>query len=352
MGLRQWLVRRAVSGAHVLVVEAPGAWQVRVAAEQAVTRRGWRLAWSPADADVLLVCGHPGPQLTEVLDRVWDQLPGPRACVVALAVGEVGGALDQARSWLLDDPQQRDEAAQRPLSPAELEDTDGEGDADGDDHGDMDHGDMDMSGPGGIALAMGGDDRDGLAMDVLHLPLGPVLPHWPPGLVLHCALQGDVITEAQVEVLDSTDDPTDDPTAELTATQHAARRCDAAVDLLALAGWDALVVEARLMRDRLLAEDTDQAAALHRLRDRVTRSRTLRWSLRGLGRADSGGDTYDRLLDLLADEPTSGHSGRDYVETLPQLVTGLDLAAARLVVASLAPMRLRPAAVPSGGGHG
>src|SRR5699024_11402590 len=59
-------------------------------------------------------------------------------------------------------------------------------------HGGMDHsghsghgghGGMDMA-PEGISLAQGGQDRDGLEMDVLHLPLGPVLPFWPAGLVL------------------------------------------------------------------------------------------------------------------------------------------------------------------------
>ena len=69
------------------------------------------------------------------------------------------------------------------------------------DHGGMDHGDMEMS-PGGIPLAEGGEDRDGLEMDVLHVRLGPVLPHWPAGLVLRCSLQGDVIAEAQAELVD------------------------------------------------------------------------------------------------------------------------------------------------------
>src|SRR5699024_5964325 len=63
------------------------------------------------------------------------------------------------------------------------------------------HGGMDMA-PGGIPLAQGGEDRDGLEMDVLHLALGPVLPFWPAGLVLRCSLQGDVVVDAEAAVID------------------------------------------------------------------------------------------------------------------------------------------------------
>ncbi len=53
--MRSWLARRAVRAARVLVVECPGSWAVRVAVERAVRARGWRLALSPASADVLVV---------------------------------------------------------------------------------------------------------------------------------------------------------------------------------------------------------------------------------------------------------------------------------------------------------
>ena len=70
-------------------------------------------------------------------------------------------------------------------------------DHEGIDHGGIDHGGMDMARPGGSPLPReGDDDRDGLEMDVLHVPLGPVLPHWPAGLVVWCVLQGDVIVSA------------------------------------------------------------------------------------------------------------------------------------------------------------
>jgi hypothetical protein len=40
--------------------------------------RRWLLASAPAGADVLAVCGRPGPQLAEAVEKVWGQLPGPR----------------------------------------------------------------------------------------------------------------------------------------------------------------------------------------------------------------------------------------------------------------------------------
>ena len=64
------------------------------------------------------------------------------------------------------------------------------------DHGDMDHGDMEMA-PGGIPLAEGAEDRDGLEMDVLVHPLGPLLDRWPGGLELRVTLHGDVVADAE-----------------------------------------------------------------------------------------------------------------------------------------------------------
>ncbi|WP_143553999.1 hypothetical protein [Serinicoccus sp. CUA-874] len=50
-------------------------------------------------------------------------------------------------------------------------------------------------------------------MDVLKVRLGPVLPYWPAGLVLHCSLQGDVVTEARAEVLGAADEAGDETDA-------------------------------------------------------------------------------------------------------------------------------------------
>ncbi len=43
--------------------------------------RGWALAASPADADLLVVCGRPDDALAEPVATAFGQLPGPRARV-------------------------------------------------------------------------------------------------------------------------------------------------------------------------------------------------------------------------------------------------------------------------------
>lgn len=296
---------------------------------------------SPADADLLAVCGEPGRRLSEAIELVWHQMPGPRVRVDVADDDQVGTVIDEARARLLDTEHHRRDARTRPAAGDLLRDDGSMG------HGDMDHGDMEMErAPGGIALAQGGEDRDGLEMDVLNLRLGPVLPHWPAGLVLCCALQGDVITEAGAELLDA--EMQQRHTGSATGPT---RTLDNVASLLALAGWDDAAAEARLVRDVML-EGGDHAATtarLDRLRRKVTRSGVLRWSMRGirpLGHEDLephalpirlGGDTYTRLLGML--ERAGGDHGPVVpafpVEKLPRLVAGLDVATARLVVASL-----------------
>ena len=94
MGLTTRLRRLAVRRLHVLVVEAPGAFDVRVRAEQACAARGWVLASAPADADALLVCGAADDALTDALENVWAQLPGPRARAAVLQAVDLDHALD------------------------------------------------------------------------------------------------------------------------------------------------------------------------------------------------------------------------------------------------------------------
>jgi hypothetical protein len=207
---------------------------------------------------------------------------------------------------------------------------------------------MDMS-PGGIPLAVGGADRDGLEMDVLKVRLGPVLPHWPAGLVLHCSLQGDLLTQARAEVFGAEAEGGEEADAR-------ARGLDNLVSVLALAGWDDAAAQTRKIRDAALGSEDELADrdGLERLRRKVRRSRALRWSLRGLCPltedevrhqrlpVDVVGDTYDRLLRMV-DRATSSGGGESrhdvrpavWTEHLAQLVVGLDLAAARLVLASL-----------------
>ena len=349
MGMTNVLARAATAHAHVLVVEVPARWEVRAALERGLTRRGWRSAVSPADADVLAVCGEPGPELAEVVQRVWDQLPGPRVRVDVHDAGEVEAVLDEAAGRLLHPAAHRADARERRLFPDPGSQSGGEHGEHGE-HGEMgDMGDMEMS-PDGIALAEGGEDRDGLEMDVLHVRLGPVLPYWPAGLVLRCSLQGDVIVAAEAEVLDST--PKAPPVG---AGTSAARDCDHVAALLALAGWTDAAVQARRVRDALLtgSDTAGVVLLLERLRRKVSRSWLLRWSLRLQHLSDAElraeglpvhlrGDTNDRLLAMLdralerlTETSRAVHDDTVSLTSVPRLVTGLDLATARLVVASL-----------------
>jgi hypothetical protein len=218
------------------------------------------------------------------------------------------------------------------------------------------HGSMEMA-PHGIPLAGGGEDRDGLEMDVLHLALGPVLRFWPAGLVLRCSLQGDVVTDATVGLLDATR-RVDEPADHTGSAVMRARQIDRAAGLLALTGWADAASAAHRVRDLLLdGRGEDAAAMLRRLRGRVARSWLLRWSLHDVGRlgpevlahhglpARLAGDVRDRLLALLdgaltewphgAEAPTEG-TAASVLAALPALVAGLELAHVRLLVASLA----------------
>jgi hypothetical protein len=192
---------------------------------------------------------------------------------------------------------------------------------------------MDLS--GGRTMADLGPDRDGLTLDQLHVPLGPLLPDWPAGLVLHVTLQGDVIQEATAEVLDR-----ERSQAFWRPDDTAARELDGLARFLAVAGWVDAAARARALRDRLLAGGTTdeligRAAILVR---RVRRSRTLRWLTRGIpaGQADVAALLGQRL-DAVDAALHGAHVGpvRLAVEDLPGLLVGVELAAARLVVAIL-----------------
>ena len=218
------------------------------------------------------------------------------------------------------------------------------------------HSGMDMA-PAGIALAQGGQDRDGLEMDVLHLPLGPVLPFWPAGLVLCCSLQGDVVVDAAASVVDGAGQAAGSKEPQAPPVPASAVRCDGVMALLALAGADDAAARARRARDALVRGDQGAARdVVERLHRTVRRSWLLRWSLRGVLVLDPSdlarhglpegcrGDAHDRLSSMvegLRSEvcggavPAAVESGAVPWERMPHLVTGLELATVRLAVASL-----------------
>ncbi len=348
MGLTNMLGRYAVGRTHVLAAEVPGEWLVRIHLEAEVVRRGWRLAYSPADADILAVCGTPDETFGGVIHHLWEQMPGPRVRVDIQRAhrDDLSQMLDSAADHLMDTDQHRHDARTRSPEP------DIEGAS-----GDMDHGDMEMA-PGGIPLAEGARDRDGLEMDVLHLRLGPWLPHWPAGLVVDLTLQGDVIQEADAAAWAAAGvNAKTRPPATESLDVEAIWRCDNIAHLLALAGWEDAAAAARSCRNALVhsPDAADHVRDLEKLRRRVTRSRSLRWSLRGAGRVSETdfaqlgapkwlvGDNYTRLIGMLdrcIASCAADHSG-DLTATeidpgaVASFLVGLDLAAARLAMASL-----------------
>ena len=351
MGLIEALSGAAASRAHVLVVETPGWFRERAALERAVHARGWCLTDAVADADVLAVVGDPGPDLTAVVARAWEQLSEPRVRIDVREATSVRAALVEARDALRDPALQRGRAARRadsrsaqqdqqehqPADPHEMHD---DGDHGGHDHGGHGHGGM---APDGIPLAEGAEDRDGLEMDELHLPLGPVLAHWPAGVVLRLALHGDVVAEADVERLDAHVAATPDT----DGATRAAQLLDAAASVLSLAGLPADAARGRRLRDQCLSGSPVDGAAIDTLAARVRRNRVLRWSLGGLVLTREDGQLevlHERLVDLVERARTSldgaaGSADRvgPALETVPQLLNGQELAAVRLWMAALSP---------------
>jgi hypothetical protein len=443
------LLRAGATRPRVLAASMPGATAVRLAAEEQLRRRGWPAGMTPADADILLICGDPGDLIAEAVEATWKAVPAPRARAQTAHPGEVAGALDAARVRLADRVSQQALAAAG-ASRAPLHRGGGAGGQVGQEpgggghHGEMGNGehgamaghhgetergehgaiagmdlDMDgmdaattgMAGMGMAGMGMGGmgmggmrmgmdvgpvrglpmahegDDRDGLRLDRLHVPLGPVLPDWPAGLVVRLTLQGDVVQEAEPEVLGGGggsfwDEPWRRAAAgERVATAEAARyRAAAHLDslgrLLSVAGWGAAATAARRLRDDILAGDAPGRLRpdARRFARRVGRTRTLAWLTTGLGvlsiaeaaAAGAGGraagdvtaryrrwcDDLDVAVAVLEDaspfrpaslEPPRGPAGdagpasAGMLAVLPGLLAGAELAAARLIVASLDP---------------
>jgi hypothetical protein len=304
------LLRLGAGRPHVLVVPVVGSAGVRLAVEAELARRGWPAAATPANADLLVLAGSAGAALGPVVDRIWRQVPAPRARVEVLAAEHAAEALDGGQALL----------------------------------GDLDHqrragGGHDTAPDPGLPMADLGEDRDGLTLDRLHVALGPVLPDWPAGLVLRVVLQGDVIQEAEVEVLDAGRGA---PFWE-GHDRAAARELDGLARFLGVAGWPEAADQGRRLRDELLAgahagRVAERAEALVR---RVRRSRALRWLVRGItaGPTDLAAVLEQRLEAVRAAlaTPLGSVVPRPPAAALPAALNGAELAAARLVVAALDP---------------
>ncbi|WP_327287660.1 hypothetical protein [Streptomyces sp. NBC_01198] len=407
-------LRAAAARPRVLLAALPGGTAARLEAGRLLRLRDWPSAATPAQADLLLVVGPDCPRLHGALDRLWRDLPAPRARVHAADAGAVGARLDEGRALLRSSAGQREQAGTAAAAARDADrkqpETSAGADGSGDEedpgsrhpHGGGHHGghsgggmdmDMGMEMPGGLPMAEQGEDRDGLTLDRLHVPLGPFLADWPAGLTIRVTLQGDVVQEAELReaappghaggafwvqpwLRAAAGEPV---TAGEAARRRAAAHLDSLARLLAVAGWPAEAVAARRLRDDLLdgAPGTAVALRLDRFARRVGRSRALAWLTRGIGRlstaqarqagvsgpaARAGGDVADRYRQWLADirrdlgrlaegsplAPAADEGPRGYwrddrppsaalMKVLPELLTGAELAAARLIVASLDP---------------
>ncbi|MGY1721363.1 hypothetical protein ACI8AG_20200, partial [Blastococcus sp. SYSU DS0552] len=95
--LRAW----ALSRPRVLLVDVPGETTFRWSVEAELDRRGWRRSLAPADTDILLVLGEPGPELTAAVDVLWSQVPEPRHRIEVHREGTLAVDLDAAPGALL-----------------------------------------------------------------------------------------------------------------------------------------------------------------------------------------------------------------------------------------------------------
>ncbi|MCE7010749.1 hypothetical protein LWC34_49300 [Kibdelosporangium philippinense] len=314
------------------VVAVPGATAARLAAERSFRDRGWRQAANPVEANLLVVAGDID------VDLVWGQMPLPKAKVELASAADVDRAIGAAVRGLRDRRRQYAEPESTHGTASDLhrghDDSEAVSDAHaahghdmgqasmaGHQHGGHDHGMGEMVMPGGIPMASRTADRDGLALDYLHIFLGPVLADWPPGLVVKAIMQGDVLQEVEVDVVGI-------PGNYWTEDRMPARRLDSCARLLGVAGWETAATRARELRDRVLS---GQDADVDRWAKRVRRSRVLKWSLVGVGEWQ-GRDAWDRLNAWL--DQTDVESD---IATLPDLLNGSELGNARLIVASLDP---------------
>lgn len=343
MGLTDAVRRFGTSRPHILLLTEPGGLLARLEVERYARLRGWPLTDGPADADLLVVAGCRG-DLAPYAERVWNQLPGPRACAVIGPQDDATPALERARRQLADVGAQRAElrTPDREVEPASLSGQEMGG------HAGHDMGGMEL--PFGLGMADRAVDRDGLKLDVLTVTWGPALPWWPVGLTVTTVLQGDVITEARVERVG-------DPDAERKAWSDladrlglarvcAAARLDSLARLMAVAGWQRALLCAQRIRDELLT-DGDRAQIsrmLHPLSRRVIASRPLAAMTSGIY-TSSGLDVPGRYRNWLHEAtdavdhgtppPVDSVGAQTVLADLPTLLVGTELATARLIVASL-----------------
>lgn len=191
MAVTERLLRFAYAAPHLLPIEAPGGTSIRLAVERWAREHGWPLAPTPRDADLMVLCGTPPEGLQAAVRRVYANVPFPRGTVELADTDEVGPALTDAAATLTDRSRQRSAAA-RALDEEAVDFR----------HGDVTGwlGSNEGDGPpAGMTLAYRAAARDDLTLDVLHIPLGPILPAWVTGLRVRMRVQGDIVQATAVD---------------------------------------------------------------------------------------------------------------------------------------------------------
>ncbi|MCD2185642.1 hypothetical protein [Actinomycetospora soli] len=323
MVLRSVLARRP----HVLTITpATVDLGLRLAVEAELARRRWPEASAPVDADVALVLGTPGPRLAAVVRSVWATVPAPRVLVAVPTAGVLRSALDDAAAGLRSSRPRGSRASSLSL--------DASNDALLPDGDWADHREVDVP-PEPQMADLAFYDRDGLALDALHVALGPVLPHWPAGLVAHVTLAGDLVTDAHAEVLDvpASVGPGSRGRSPLGPDRT---RLDVLTRVLGLLGADHLAARARHLRDH--DPEPGELTAFGR---RLHRNRPVRWAVRDVPLV--GGAVEERTLADRVAHLAGALGGslpppvRPTAEKAVQAMVGLELGAARLVLAALDP---------------
>ncbi|PRW61959.1 hypothetical protein [Actinopolyspora mortivallis] len=396
--MSQTVLRLALARPHVMVLQAAGGERVRLAVDGELRRRGWPSALSPADTDVLVLAGTAGSRLAGRVRALWRRVPEPRLFLHVGEAGEVPRLFDGVREELAGGGGPRTPLPESGAEAAATEGNRGEGryseasetrtDSHAGTHGEVEGHEHHAGTVEGLAMAGRGPDRDGLALDRLHVPLGSPLPGWPPGLLVHTVLQGDVLQWVEAEQLDDPDAGGEfwgEPwrhaadghrvTRGWAARRVVAARLDSLAGLLTVVGWPDPAGLARRIRDETLAGGPGSRlrAGIARLAGRLRRSRTLTWLTSDIGvlstgtahragfggtvlRASrAGGDVAARWREWLTEiergahrvDDTSALSGTagaatwvrsgPVLEVLPGLLEGAELSAARLTVASLDP---------------
>jgi hypothetical protein len=271
---------------------------MRSAVQDLRLSHGVQLVDTPRAAAVLFIAGEVADAHRDAVARTHDLLPHPRATVT-------WGAPDSHSRWggaamavdLTADPVQalrplffellsRRRASDAPLLPdADLVEWRGVGP--------YGQGGTGMTGgtPYGRPMAEVGPDRDGLRLDVVPVPLGPLFPRLPQGLVLDLKVAGDMVIEAAVTEATSGRPPTAGPAPAASAFVRALSEPVLIVELELARARDHLrwVSEALIaqglsalgLRALRLAHDVRPGQG-HRIRTfgkRLRRTGLFRWSL-------------------------------------------------------------------------